>query len=78
MLKNLIFCGVIPMSNGRCPWIWLRPTSKFCKEDKLKIEGGIVLDNLFETTEKKCKFRQLAKRSRDTPTQVIKSYRKHF
>ena len=47
MEKNWIFGRVIPMSDGRRPWIWLTPTSKFVNEDRLKIEGGIVPDNLF-------------------------------
>ena len=73
MLKNLIFCGVIPMSNGRCPWIWLRPTSKFCKEDKLKIERGIVLDNLFETTEKSVSFVNWPKEVGILPPKLLKA-----
>ena len=50
MEKNSIFGKVIPMSNGRCPWIWLFPTSNCIIEERLKIEGGIVPDNLFELT----------------------------
>ena len=73
MLKILIFCRVIPMSNGRCPWIWLRPTSKFCKEDKLKIEGGIVPDNLFETTEKSVSFVNWPKEVGILPPKLLKA-----
>ena len=47
MPKDLIFGRVIPMFDGRCPWIWLSPTPNISNEDRLKIEGGIVLDNLF-------------------------------
>ena len=79
MLKFSILGRVIPMSDGRCPWIWFSPTSNTFNEDKLKIEGGIVPDNLFVLIEKKkCKFRQLAKRMRDTPTQVIRICKKHY
>ena len=44
------------MSVGRCPWIWLDPTSNACSEDKLKIEGGILPDNLFKPTPKNVSF----------------------
>jgi hypothetical protein len=40
------------MSDGRRPWIWLSPTSNISNEDRLKIEGGIVPDNLFPPTRK--------------------------
>ena len=56
MLKYSIFGRVIPISNGRCPWIWLLTTSSYFNEDKVKIEGGIVPDSLFETTEKIVSF----------------------
>ena len=39
MLNSSIFDRVIPISDGRCPWIWLTPTSNVFNEDKLKIEG---------------------------------------
>ena len=56
ILKPLILVRVIPMSNGRRPWIWLSPTSNVFNEDRLKTEGGIVLDNLFPAT---IKFKSL-------------------
>ena len=34
------FGRVIPMSDGRCPWIWLTPTSIFVIEEILKNDGG--------------------------------------
>ena len=40
------------MSDGRRPWIWLPPTPNVSNEDRLKIEGGIVPDNLFSSTRK--------------------------
>ena len=52
MLNCSILGGLIPISNGRCPWIWLFPTLNTINEDKLKIEGGIV-DNPFVLIEKK-------------------------
>ena len=52
MEKNWIFGRVIPMFDGRRPWIWLVPTSNPSNKDRLKIEGGIVPDNLFEPTRK--------------------------
>ena len=52
MLKALIFGRVIPMSDGRRPWIWLYCTSSTSKKDRLKTEGGIVPDNLFTYTAK--------------------------
>ena len=42
------FGRVIPMSDGRCPWIWLTATSIFVIEEILKNKGGIVPDSLFE------------------------------
>ena len=56
MLNISIFGRVIPMSDGRCPWIWLSPTSNTFNEDKLKIKGGILPDNLFEPTPKNVSF----------------------
>ena len=50
MLNFSIFGRVIPISDGRCPWIWLNATSKYFNKDKLKIERGIFSDNLFEVT----------------------------
>ena len=48
MLNLAIFGRVKPMFDGRLSCIWLSPLPKIFKEDKLKIEGGIVPDNLFE------------------------------
>ena len=48
MLNLAIFGRVKPMFDGRLSCIWLSPIPKIFKEDKLKIEGGIVPDNLFE------------------------------
>ena len=41
-----------PIFDGRHPWIWLIPTSKAINEDRLRIEGGIVPNNLFEAVRK--------------------------
>ena len=46
------FGRVIPMSDGRYPWIWLTPTSIFLIEEILKNDEGIVPDNLFDATAK--------------------------
>ena len=48
MLNLAIFGSVKPMFDRRLPCIWLSPISKIFKEDKLKIEGGTVPNNLFE------------------------------
>ena len=72
MEKTSIFGRVMtPIFDGRHPWIWLIPTSKAINEDRLRIEGGIVPNNLFEAVRKKFKLSQSAKRIRDNPTQVI-------
>ena len=52
MEKNSIFGRVMPMFDGRRPWIWLPPMSNCVNEERLKIEGGIVPDNLFALTPK--------------------------
>ena len=46
------FGRVMPMSDGRYPWILLTPTSIFVIEEILKNKGGIVPDNLFEPARK--------------------------
>ena len=73
MLKNLIFCGVIPMSNGRCPWIWLNPMSNPRNQDKLKIEGGILPDNLFTPTPKNVSFVNWPKEVGILPPKLLKA-----
>ena len=53
MPNTLLIGRVISISNGRRPSILLNSTLKMFNEDRLKIEGGIVPDNVFWPTEKK-------------------------
>ena len=77
-LNVSIFGRVIPMSDGRCPWIWLSPTTNTFNEDKLKIEGGIVPDNLFTPTEKNVSFVNWPKEVGILPPKLIISCTKCF
>ena len=47
MPNTLLIGRVISISNGRRPSILLNSTLKMFNEDRLKIEGGIVPDNVF-------------------------------
>ena len=71
ILKPLILGRVIPMSNGRCPWNWLSPTSNVFNEDRLKTEGGIVPDNLFTTTRKDIRLVNWPKESKIIPPKLF-------
>ena len=73
MEKSLIFGRGIPMFDGRCPWIWLTPTSNVFNEDKLKIEGGILPDNLFEPTPKNVSFVNWPKEVGTLPPKLLQA-----
>ena len=45
------FGRVLPMSNGRCPWIWFNPISITVIEEILKNKGWIIPDNEFKFTQ---------------------------
>ena len=78
MLKALILGRVIPMSDGRRPWIWLTPTSNFSNTDRLKIEGGIVPDNLFTPTRKRKSLVNWPKESEIIPPKLFSDTINHF
>ena len=71
MEKNWIFGRVIPMFDGRRPWIWLSPTPNISNEDILKIEGGIVPDNLFTPTRKRKSLVNWPKESGIIPPKLL-------
>ena len=55
----------MPMSDGRCPWIWLTPTSNCSNEEILKIEAGIVPEKLFELTPKNEKVSSIGQKNQE-------------
>ena len=72
MEKTSIFGRVMtPIFDGRHPWIWLIPTSKAINEDKLRIEGGIVPNNLFEAVRKNLSLVNRPKESGIIPPKLL-------
>ena len=72
LMENISKFGrVIPMSDGRCPWIWLTPTSIYVIEEILKNKQGIVPDNLFEPTAKISSLVNWPKESEILPPRLL-------
>ena len=65
------FGRVIPMFDGRCPWIWLAPISTCVIKEILKNKGGIVPNNLFDPTTKISSLANWPKKSGLLPPRLL-------